>query len=239
MNTPDMWLTQAPDNKRFALAIGAGLLLELAVLGLALPMFTHQPPPAQVPAPVKLTIVAPPVPKPPPPAPKPPPPKTVTPPQHVAPPKLPPPPPRAVHHNIIHHVVPPRPAPPPPPAVQPPPPQTPPAPPQPPVLSQGAVDLFRLAMRQAVQSVANEVYPQAAQMAHETGTPEVTFTFVNGVVTDISLAASSGYPLLDAAAMQAARIAQYPAPPPGFAGRTCYVRVMVNFVLAAPSVDGD
>lgn len=109
----------------------------------------------------------------------------------------------------------------------------------PPAPSLGEVDQFRSAMRGAVQGVANQVYPQAAQMAHETGAPEVSFTYCNGVVTDIALARSSGFPLLDAAAMQAARIAHYPLPPSGFAGRTYTVTVAVIFQMAAPNVDGD
>lgn len=241
MNKPQSWLNQAPDHKKFAAAIMAGLLLELAALALLLPLLAKPAPPAQVVAPVKITIIAPPAPKPPPPTPKPPPPKPVTPPQPVAPPKpLPPPPPRPVAQHIIHHAVPPRPLPPPPKAVQPPPqPQTPPPPPQPAPLSQGEVDLFRLAMHQAVQAVADRVYPRAAQDANEAGTAEVQFTYENGVVTNITLAHTSGYPLLDAAALEGARIAQYPAPPANFAGRTCYVTVDMTFRPAAPTVDGD
>lgn len=95
-------------------------------------------------------------------------------------------------------------------------------------------------MRSAVQGVATQVYPEAAQMAHEIGTPEVTFIYRNGTVADISLARSSGFPLLDEAAMKAARIAHYPPPPPGFSGRTYEVTVAVVFAMAAgPSLDGD
>ena len=183
----------------------------------------------------------PPAPKPPPPAPKPPPPQPA-PPQPVTPPKPVPPPPRPAPHHVIHHSVPPpRPAPPPPKATPPvpPAPQTPPAPPLPPAPSLGEVDQFRLAMRNAVQAVANQVYPQAAQMAHEAGQPEVNFIYTNGTVTGISLARSSGYPLLDEAAMQAARIAHYPPPPPGFAGRSYTVTVVVIFQMAAASIDQD
>lgn len=99
--------------------------------------------------------------------------------------------------------------------------------------------MFRNGMKAAVQAVADEVYPQVAQMNHETGTPEVTFSYLNGQVTDITLARSSGFPLLDAAALQAARIAKYPAPPADFAGHVYTVTVEVIFEMAAPSVDGD
>ena len=59
------------------------------------------------------------------------------------------------------------------------------------------------------------------------------------VVTNIAVTQSSGFPMLDAAALQDARIAQYPPPPEGFTGRTYQIRVSVIFRLAAVSVDGD
>ena len=93
-------------------------------------------------------------------------------------------------------------------------------------------------MRRAVQEVVNSVYPQAAQMANETGTVYVTFTYTDGVVTNIQIAQSSGYPLLDKAALEAARIAQYPLPPAGLA-QDYSVNVPVEFQLAATDVSGD
>ncbi|MBB5373417.1 TonB family protein [Acidocella aromatica] len=240
MNSSETWLVPAQDGRRFMAAIGIGLLVELAALALLLPVMSQQQPPARQQSVVKISIQAPPqAPKPLPPTPKPPPP-TPQPPQPVTPPKpVPTPPPRPAPQHVVHHSVPPHPAPPPPPKAAPPVPQTPPTPPMPPAPSLGEVDQFRSAMRSAVQSVANEVYPQAAQMAHETGAPEVTFTYYNGAVTNIALAHSSGFPLLDQAAIQAARIAHYPPPPSGFAGRTYTVTVEVIFQMAAPSVDGD
>jgi protein TonB len=95
-------------------------------------------------------------------------------------------------------------------------------------------------MRAAVQAVADQSYPQAAQMAHETGQPAVTFTYLDGSVTNIALAQSSGFPLLDQAALEAARLAHYPPPPAGFSGRTYQITVSVIFQMtAAPDVDGD
>jgi len=239
MNTPQKWLNQAPDGKKFAAAILAGLLLELGGLALVLTHLAKPPPPAQIPATVRITIVAPPAPKPPPPQPTPP--KPVTPPQPITPPKplLPPPPrplPRPVAQHVIHHVVPPRPLLPPPKVIQPPTPPTPPAPPQPAVISQGAVDMFRLAMRAAVQAVADQVYPSAA---HEAGAPVVSFVYDNGIVSNIALVTSCGFPLLDAAAMQAVRIAHYPPAPDEFHGQAETVTVAVIFRPAAASVDGD
>jgi protein TonB len=118
-------------------------------------------------------------------------------------------------------------------------PQTPPAPPLPPTPSLGEVDAFRVAMHDAVQAVANEVYPQSAQMAHETGGPIVSFVFLDGAVSDVTLVQSSGYPLLDQAAMQAVRIAQYPAEPADFRGQPHTVTVEVDFRLAASNPDSE
>ena len=245
MNISEGWANPACANRQFMLAVGVGLLLELAVIGLLSPMFLEHPPAKVQSSVVKVSITQPPAPKPPPPAPKPPPPKPVVPPKPVPPPpkpvptpvlpKPPPVPPRPVRHVVEHHVPPPpRPAPPRP--VQPPPkPVVPVAPALPPAPSQGKMDAFRTAMRDAVQSVANQVYPEAAQMAHEIGAPEVTFIYQNGVVTDIVLAHSSGFPLLDEAAMRAARIAHYPPPPSGFVGRTYKVTIAVIFQMVATS----
>ncbi|HTJ89004.1 MAG TPA: TonB family protein [Acidocella sp.] len=252
------------DGRRFAVALGIGLVLELGGLALLLPAMSHKETPATVAAPVKLSIVAPaPAPKPPPvpkPAPKPVPPKPVTPPPPPKPvtppppplpmaPPLPPPPPRPVAHHFIRHVAPPRkytpPVPhqpqPPQPQPQPRPPvaQTPPPPPAPPAPTGGQVDAFSAAIKRALQAHANQVYPQAAQMAGETGAPQLTFTYLNGVVTGITLTRSSGYPLLDKAALEDARIASYPPPPQGFQGRTYHITVTVTFQMAAPDVDGD
>jgi periplasmic protein TonB len=251
----DKWMNPQAEGRRFAAALGFGLLLELGGLALLLPAISHKESPATVAAPVKLSIVAPaPAPKPPP-APKPVPPKPVTPPPPPKPvtppppplpmaPPLPPPPPRAAAQHVIRHFVPPRPKYTPPPIPQPPQPsppveRTPPPPPAPPAPTGGQVDAFSAAIKRALQAHANEVYPQAAQMARETGEPQLTFTYLNGVVTNITLTRSSGYPLLDQAALEDARIAAYPPPPQGFQGRTYYITVTVNFEMAATEVDGD
>jgi protein TonB len=250
----DVWMNPQADGRRFAIALGAGLLLELGALGLLLPAMSHTESPATTPAPVKLSIIAPaPAPKPPPeakPLPKPVPPKPVTPPPVPVPPPpplpmappMPPPPPHPAPHHVTRHFQAPRPQPTPvpqPPQPQPPVAQTPPPPPAPPAPTGGQVDAFSAAIKRALQAHANEVYPQAAQMAHEAGAPQLTFTYLNGVVTGITLTRSSGYPLLDAAALQDARMAAYPPPPSGFQGRTYHITVAVTFQMAAPEVDGD
>lgn len=241
------WLNPRPDNRRFAVAFGVGLLLEAGALLLLLPVLAHRQAPSDTPSVIKLSIVAPaPTPKPPPPKPKPVPPKPVVPPPPPPPPPQPvpkplpmPPPPRPAVHHIVRRYIPRPVTPPPPPVVQPPVVQAPPPPQVPPAPTGGEVDAFEASVKRALQADANEVYPAAAQMAHETGNPELTFTYLNGVVTNITLTQSCGFPLLDDAALEDARIAHYPPPPAGFAGRRYQFTVSVTFMLAAPDVDGD
>ena len=235
------WLTPDTGNLRFATAMGVGLLLELAALGLLLPIMAHKETPALTPAVVKLSVITPPAPKPAPPVPVPPKPVAQPVVQPVAKP-LPPPPKPAPHHvvrHVVRHIPVPKPLPTPPQAVKPPPVPVPPQPVVPPAPSAGAVDVFSAAIKAALQAHANGVYPQSAQMAHEAGSPQLTFTYLNGVVSNIALTRSSGFPLLDAAALRDARIARYPAPPSGFTGRTYQITVAVDFRLAAVSIDAD
>jgi protein TonB len=249
--TTDPWLNPPADGRRFAAALAAGLLLEAAALMLLIPVMTHQEAPSETPAPIKLSVVAPapkPPPTPPPPKPLPPlpvipaPPVPPPPPLPVAPPMLPPPPvARPAQH--IRHYEPPHPPPPvTPPDITPPQPQTPPpppTPPAPPAPTGGQVDAFAAAMKRALQAHADEVYPQAAQLAHETGAPELTFTYLNGQVSNIAISRSSGFPMLDQAALECARIASYPAPPKGFEGRTYTITVSVIFRGAGEDYSGD
>jgi protein TonB len=250
MKSTESWLDATSDGRNFAVALAAGLALEVAVLLLVLPLVSRPAPPAQVLAPVRLTIAAPPAPKPPPappkpkppvapPLPKPPPPVPVTPPLPQPPPPppaarpAPRPMPRPAVRRVLHVQTPPSPRPSP---LQPPVQAAPPPPPAPAAPSAGQVDLFRDAVRRAVQQVANSVYPQGAQ---ESGEVEITITYLNGRALSVTLARSSGFPLLDAAALDAGRIAQYPLPPPAFANHVFPWTVTVIFQQAAPSLDGD
>ena len=254
----ESWLTDKSDARRFMLAFLAGLVLEAGALAILLPAMTHQsPPPAETQNIVKLSIGAPS-----PPAPPPPKSQTIAPPKQVAPPPLPPPPPLPVapplppappipvapNRPVIHH--PPRPrqvrprpiqppvvaAPTPPAPAEPAPMPVPAAPAQP---SAGEIDLFQARMAEAVQRAATEDYPQAAQMEHENGEVGVSFVFENGAVSDVVIIQPSGFPMLDAAAMQAVRDARYPQQPNDFGDRPHDVRVLVRFHSAAAEVDGD
>ena len=97
--------------------------------------------------------------------------------------------------------------------------------------------MFEAELHRAVQEAL--IFPTAAQLDHEYGTVSVRFTYLDGVVSDISVVHSCGYPVLDAAAVETARSAHYPLPPPSFAGRTETLDIDVVFPLAAPSVDSD
>jgi protein TonB len=92
-------------------------------------------------------------------------------------------------------------------------------------------------MRRAVQEAA--VNPAAAEMAHEAGVVRVRFIYEDGVASGITVIASSGFPLLDQAAVQAVRDARFPPQPPDFAGRASQVQVDVIFRAVAADVDGD
>ena len=244
MKTVEAWYAPDSDGKHFALALAAALGLELAALALLVPLMTKHTPPAQVQAPVRLTIAAPkppaPQPKPPPvtppqPVPKPPPPVTPPPPRPAPAPK-PRPVPHPVVHHVVHHVAPPVAAPHPVAKPLPPVPAAPPPPPAPAPPSAGQVDLFREAVRRAVQMVANQVYPATTQ---ESGTVIITIDYLNGRAVNVTLTRSSGFPLLDKAALRAGWIANYPPPPPAFANRSFPWSIAVIFQAAPPSLDGD
>ncbi len=258
--SPNAWLTNNSDGRRFAAAFLVGLLLEGGALALLLPVLTRQsPPPSDTQSIVKLSIIAPSPPAPP--APPPPKPKPVVQPPKpvVPPPPLPPPPPMpvapplplppplpvapqrpAIHHPRPHRFVP-RPPPVQQPAVQAPPAPTPPTPPPPAAApaapSAGELELFEAEMRRAVQAAA--VDPAAAEMSREAGVVRVEFTYQDGAASNIAIIGSSGFPLLDEAARNAVLEARYPPPPPDFAGHAEDIVVDVIFRPAAADVDGD
>lgn len=249
------WLTDRADGRRFAAAFAAGLALELAVLAVALPILTHQRPPSDKQSQVVKLSIEQPTPVPPAPPPPKPVPKIVPPKPVITPPPLPPPPPLPVAPQIplpviplqpshvarhLEHVRPVQPPPPvtPPPVQQTPPTPTPPPPPTAPSApSAGELDLFKAAMRRAVQDAA--VDPSSAEMAHESGIVRVAFTYQDGAVSGIQLVTSCGFPLLDDAAVAAARNAAYPPEPAGMAGKPYAIVVDVIFRPQAADIDGD
>ncbi|NNM51151.1 MAG: TonB family protein [Pseudomonadales bacterium] len=91
---------------------------------------------------------------------------------------------------------------------------TPPAPPQP---DPHILATFNDQVLGAVQSAV--VYPYAARISHMHGRTRVGFTFLDGNVSNVTVLESSGYRLLDDAAVQAVMTAHYPAPPGNLKGQ--------------------
>ncbi len=240
---PQPW-REPQDGRRWPLAAGTALLLEVAIVGALFRLADHgaAPPP---PAPMQIVLdapkpasqtVAPPVPKPPEPKPVP---------KVIPKPK---PEPRPVVHKAL-----PRPLPKP--EVQPPPPSpkvqappapvpdtrpampvaapTPPAPPQPPApaapVAASIKASFEAALRSAIQAAVR--YPQAARLMRLSGKTLVGFDFRDGVVSHLRVVTSSGAGPLDHAALDAVRNAPYPVTPRVLQGKTMAFTIGVRFRL--------
>ena len=90
---------------------------------------------------------------------------------------------------------------------------TPPAPPQP---DPHILATFNEQVLGAVQSAVQ--YPYAARISHMHGRTRVGFTFLDGSASNVTVLVSSGYRLLDDAAVQAVMSAHYPTPPGNLKG---------------------
>ncbi len=88
---------------------------------------------------------------------------------------------------------------------------------------------FKGAVKAAVQAAM--VYPASARMAHVGGKTKVAFSYQDGRVSNLSIVASSGSSMLDAAAKRAVEAASYPPPPAEFAGKPLQFEVWVRFFL--------
>jgi protein TonB len=82
-------------------------------------------------------------------------------------------------------------------------------------------------IRDAVQAAVR--YPAAARMMRISGRARVQLDYRSGGVESPMLAQSSGAPLLDEAALAAARGARYPMAPPAIEGRLLRLLVWVEF----------
>lgn len=142
------------------------------------------------------------------------------------------------HHEHRHHTQPPKPqaTPPQPPtepvqqpaAVQAPPVVASAAPDPAPAAATAAVgDIFRGKVRAAVQSAVD--YPYAAQQAHITGKAQVAFHYRDATVSSPQIVISSGYDMLDSAALAAVSSAHYPLPPKELSGKDLDFAVWVRF----------
>jgi periplasmic protein TonB len=88
-------------------------------------------------------------------------------------------------------------------------------------------DVFRSEVRAAVQAAVH--YPYAARMAHVSGKVQVSFSYMDGRVGDAGVLVSSGYRMLDDAALEAVKSAAYPPAPPDLAGKPLQFVVWVRF----------
>ena len=82
-------------------------------------------------------------------------------------------------------------------------------------------------IRDAVQAAVR--YPAAARMMGVTGRARVQLDYRGGGIGSPVLTQSSGAPLLDRAALAAARSAHYPAAPPAIEKRLLRLLVWVEF----------
>ncbi|MGY8635569.1 energy transducer TonB [Bradyrhizobium sp. 14AA] len=211
------WLTQRPAKN------------EQPAPTMQISLVAAPPVPADAPAdPPPMVAETPPVPEETPPVPEepqvtPPPPEVPPPPAELAPPESTPPPPKAEAPVVrpkpakppqqVHRKPAPRPA------------QQQAAASSAP--SAGAMSSFQGQMRRAVESAL--VYPASARASGQHGRARVTFAFLDGRVSGVSLAQSSGSSLLDQAALATVRSAHYPAPPPELSHQTLHLSVYVEF----------
>jgi len=82
-------------------------------------------------------------------------------------------------------------------------------------------------IREAVQAAVH--YPAAARMMGVTGRARVLLDYRSGAVASPALMQSSGTPMLDDAALAAARTARYPPAPPEVGARLLQLLVWVEF----------
>ncbi len=215
-------------------AMVAALLLECMLVAGAIWWLVHRHEivPAAVKAPMHISLVtmAPAKPKPVPSKPAPVPQPKPQPKTKPVPKPHPRPKPKPVHH--AHH---PRPKPVPKPvakpAVTPPVAKAPPPPPPQPVQAVSAsldeMALFSAKIKAAVQGAVR--YPPAARMMHRQGQARVAFDYLDGKVSQAHLVQSSGFPMLDRAAVAAVKNAAYPMPLAKLVHRLLHMSVWVQF----------
>lgn len=109
--------------------------------------------------------------------------------------------------------------------------KTPPPPPPQPVQAMSAslddMALFEARIKAAVQAAVR--YPPAASMLHRQGQARVEFDYKDGSVSNAQLVQSSGFPMLDRAALAAVRSARYPMPLAKLLHHLMHISVWVEF----------
>jgi len=82
--------------------------------------------------------------------------------------------------------------------------------------------------RTAVQSAVQ--YPYAAKMAHITGNTRVGFLYMDGLISNPRIIKSSGYDVLDRAALKAVSEAKYPPTPAELEHKSLSLEIVVRFI---------
>lgn len=106
------------------------------------------------------------------------------------------------------------------------------APPPPAAATPDTVASFEARVRAAVQTAVESHYPPAARMLHQQGQTEVSFDYQDADVSAARVEQSSGFALLDGAAVATVRDARYPAAPPALQHHQLKFIVWVKFRLA-------
>ncbi len=101
----------------------------------------------------------------------------------------------------------------------------------PPAPSPRVLDAWEAQVHQAVQDAL--AYPSAARLMRREGRTRVRFEYGHDAVSSVSVAESSGFSVLDQAALGAVTRAAIPAPPPEIAGQTRSLILWVSFSLTA------
>ncbi len=78
---------------------------------------------------------------------------------------------------------------------------------------------------------AAKSYPPAAQHLRMQGRSQISFSYRDGVVTNVALTRSSNADMLDRAALNAVRRAAYPAAPPALTHHPLQLAVWLDFSL--------
>lgn len=100
----------------------------------------------------------------------------------------------------------------------------------PPPDTSGAFMAFESAVKNAVQAAL--AYPGSARMLRQQGRAGVSFDYLDGTASNVTLVQTSGFPILDKAAVATVESAQYPEAPAPLQHKTLHLAVAVEFKLS-------
>ena len=83
---------------------------------------------------------------------------------------------------------------------------------------------------------ARKFYPKQALLEGAEGSVVVSFTYLDGKVSDVAIATSSKDKSLDNAAIQAISNARFPPPPPGYASKPLHMKVLLCYSLGSSNI---